>query len=100
MRHKRRLVAARAPLRRGAPARDRARAPHPHEPDLGAYDEIDASRMSLDPGEPPDAPAANATDGEGSRTTSTSQPSSRKLRWLTLAGMTHAREQIGDRARE
>ena len=53
MRHKRRLVAAPPPLRLGVPALDALAL---REPDLGVYDEIGASRMLLDPGEPPGRP--------------------------------------------
>jgi transposase len=50
MRHKRKLVASPAPLRLGVPALDGLAL---REPDLGVYDEIGASRMVLDPGDPP-----------------------------------------------
>jgi transposase len=50
MRHKRRLVAAPAPLRLGNPVLD---AMTVREPDLGVYDDIGASRALLDPGDPP-----------------------------------------------
>jgi hypothetical protein len=60
MRQKRRLVAAPAPLRLGVPALDSLSL---REPDLGVYDEIGASRMLLDPGEPPAPPSTN-TSGE------------------------------------
>ena len=49
MRHKRRLVAARAPLRLGNPELD---AMTVREPDLGVYDDIGAARALLDPGDP------------------------------------------------
>lgn len=52
MRHKRKLVAAPAPLRLGKPELD---AMTVREPDLAVYDEIGASRALLDPGEPPAA---------------------------------------------
>jgi transposase len=50
MRHKRRLVAAPAPLRLGKPELD---AMTVREPEMGVYDEIGAARALLDPGEPP-----------------------------------------------
>jgi hypothetical protein len=50
MRHKRKLVAAPAPLRLGNPALDGLTV---RDPDLSVYDEIGASRALLDPGEPP-----------------------------------------------
>jgi len=50
MRHKRKLVAAPAPLRLGNPALDGLTV---REPDLSIYDEIGASRALRDPGEPP-----------------------------------------------
>ncbi len=49
MRHKRRLVAAPAPLRLGNPELD---AMTVREPDLAVYDDIGAARALLDPGEP------------------------------------------------
>lgn len=52
MRHKRKLVAAPAPLRLGNPELDALRV---REPNLAVYDEIGASRALLDPGEAPDA---------------------------------------------
>jgi transposase len=50
MRHKRKLVAAPAPLRLGNPDLDGLTV---REPDLSIYDEIGASRALRDPGEPP-----------------------------------------------
>ena len=53
MRHKRKLVAAPAPLRLGNPALDGLSV---REPNLAVYDEIGAARALRDPGEPPKAP--------------------------------------------
>lgn len=50
MRYKRKLVPAAPPLRLGVPELDSMTV---REPDLGAYDEISASRALRDPGEPP-----------------------------------------------
>ena len=50
MRHKRRLIAAPAPLRLGNPELDGLTV---REPNLAVYDEIGAARALLDPGEPP-----------------------------------------------
>jgi hypothetical protein len=49
MRHKRKLVAAPAPLRLGRPELD---ALSVREPNLAVYDEIGAARALLDPGAP------------------------------------------------
>lgn len=57
MRHKRRLVAAPAPLRLGVPALDAIALP---EPDLSVYDDIAARRPLRDPGEPPRDPDTEA----------------------------------------
>ena len=54
MRHKRKLVAAPAPLRLGNPALDGLSV---REPNLAIYDEIGASRALLDPGEAPETGA-------------------------------------------
>lgn len=56
MRHRRRLVAAPAPLRLGDPALDSIALP---EPDLSLYDDIAARRPLRDPGEP-----ANDSDSQ------------------------------------
>jgi transposase len=53
LRHKRRLLPAPAPLRLGDPALDGICF---REPDLSQYDQLVASRLTLDPGEPPAPP--------------------------------------------
>ena len=52
MRHKRGLVPQPAPLRLGNPELDAISLP---EPDLSVYDQLFATPMTRDPGEPPPA---------------------------------------------
>lgn len=58
MRHKRKLVAAPAPLRLGNPDLDGLSV---REPNLAVYDEIGATRALLDPGEAPTDPNEGST---------------------------------------
>jgi transposase len=51
LRHRRHLAPARAPLRLGVPALDAIAF---REPDLAVYDQLVASRLTLDPGLPPE----------------------------------------------